>query len=310
LQLKAGATREALDTYVNVARLQPSSADVQYRLAALQYLVVNSTVAKQTAHKALDLNPNHEQALNLLAKLEADGGNRDAALKLVERVKKLMPSSPAAFVLEGDVEMLGKRYANAVKAYERAYSLGKSGILAAQIHQAYWRAGKPEQGEPVVLKWLEEHPNDASTRKYLADTSLQAKRVAVAIPHYEWLAQNRPRDQQVLNNLAWAYDANADARALATAEAALKLDEKNPVATDTYGWMLYRNERFAEAVDVLRRAVTLAPNEREVRYHYVQALVKTGDRRNARLELERVLAGSTPFSRQAEARPLLDQLRN
>ena len=136
------------------------------------------------------------------------------------------------------------------------------------------------------------------------------KRVAVAIPQYEWLAQNRPRDQQVLNNLAWAYDANADARALATAETAFKLDENNPAVADTYGWMLYRNERFAEAVEVLRRAVALAPNEREIRYHYAQALVKTGDRRNARLELERVLAGSTPFARQAEAKPLLDQLKN
>ncbi len=114
----------------------------------------------------------------------------------------------------------------------------------------------------------------------------------------------------MLNNLAWAYDANADTRALATAEMAFKLDASNPVVADTYGWMLYRSERFGEAVDVLQRAVAQAPNEREIRYHYAQALVKTGDRRNARLELERVLAGSTPFSRQAEAKPLLDQLRN
>ena len=58
--------------------------------------------------------------------------------------------------------MLSEKYDAAVRAYEHAYSIEKSGNLAAQIHQAYLRAGKPEQGESVVLKWLQENPNDAT----------------------------------------------------------------------------------------------------------------------------------------------------
>jgi Flp pilus assembly protein TadD len=206
--------------------------------------------------------------------------------------------------------MLSKKYASAAKAYERSYAIRKSGNLAAQIHQAHLRAGKPEQGEAVVLSWLQEKPTDARTRQYLADSSMKSSRLAVAVPQYEWLAQNQPGNQQVLNNLAWAYSEIADARAVAVAEKAFKINEINPAAADTYGWILYRNARVSEAVDMLRRAVELAPNSRDIRYHYAQALAKAGDRKNARVELERVLAGTTPFANQAEAKALLAQLKS
>jgi len=172
------------------------------------------------------------------------------------------------------------------------------------------RAGKPELGEAVVLKWLQENPTDARTRQYLADSSMKASRLTAAVTQYEWLAQNQPGNQQVLNNLAWAYNENADVRAVATAEKAFKLNEINPAAADTYGWILFRNARISEAVNMLRRAVELAPSSRDIRYHYAQALAKAGDRKSARLELERVLAGPKPFARQAEAKALLDQLKS
>lgn len=309
LQLAAGGTRDAFETYQKIARLMPTSAEAQYRLASAQYLTGNSAVAKQMLRKALDLKPDLQEAMVLLAKLEASGGNRDSALELVERVKKLPPDASSGLVLEGDVEMLSKKYANAAQAYERAYAIRKSGNLAAQIHQAYLRAGKPSQGETVVLEWLRVNPADVTTRQYLADASMQVSRLAVAIAQYEWLVQNQPANQQALNNLAWAYNENADARAVATAEKAYKLNENNPAVADTYGWILYRNAQVPKAVETLKHAVALAPNSRDTRYHYAQALAKAGDRKNARLELERVLVGATPFEGQTEAKALLDQLK-
>lgn len=309
LQVAAGGTKDALETYQKIAKLKPASGEAQLQVAKAQYLAGSNVIAKQTLRKALELKPDLQEALILLAKLEAEGSNRDEALKLVERVKKLAPNAPSGFLLEGDVEMLSKKYANAAKAYERAYAIRKSGFIAAQLHQTYLRLGKPEIGEAVVSKWLEENPSDAKTRQYLADASMKASRLSTAVTQYEWLAQNQPRNQQVLNNLAWAYNESADARAVATAQRAFSLDEANPAAADTYGWILYRNAQYPEAVGMLARAVALAPNSRDIRFHYAQALAKTGDRKNARLELERVLAGSTPFARQLEAKALLDQLK-
>jgi len=142
--------------------------------------------------------------------------------------------------------MLGKRYLTAAKAYERAYALRTSGNLAAQIHEAYLRGGKPEVGESVVLRWLENQPTDTATRMYLADASIRTSRLPTAIAQYELLAQKYPNDQHVLNNLAWAYGENGDSRAVATAEKAFRINEANAAVADTYGWMLFDSGKIAE----------------------------------------------------------------
>jgi len=310
LQLEAGGTSDALDTYLKIASVNPKSPEVQFRLAQMQYLNGSSTIAKQTLFKALELKPDMQEAQILLARLEATLGNRDGALKMLEKIKKPAPNSFAAFMVEGDIEMLGKRYLSAAKAYERAHSLRTSGNLAAQIHEAYLRGGKPEVGESVVLKWLENQPTDTATRMYLADASIRTSRLPTAIAQYELLVQKYPNDQHVLNNLAWAFGESGDARALATAEKAFRINEANASVADTYGWMLFNSGKILEAVVVLQRAVEMAPGSRDIRFHYAQALAKSGERKEARAELHRVLAGAGPFERQAQAKSLLEGLNN
>jgi len=310
LQLEAGGTSYALDTYLKIAKVNPKSPDVQFRLAQMQYLNGSSTIAKQTLLKALELKPDMQEAQILLARLEATIGNRDGALKMLEQIRKPAPNSFAAFMVEGDIEMLGKRYLTAAKAYERAYALRTSGNLAAQIHEAYLRGGKPEVGESVVLRWLENQPTDTATRMYLADASIRTSRLPTAIAQYELLAQKYPNDQHVLNNLAWAYGENGDSRAVATAEKAFRINEANAAVADTYGWMLFDSGKIAEGIGILRRAVEMAPESRHIRFHYAQALAKSGERKDARAELQRVLAGAGPFDRQAEANALLEALKN
>jgi tetratricopeptide (TPR) repeat protein len=175
-------------------------------------------------------------------------------------------------MVEGDIEMLGKRYLTAAKAYERAYALRTSGNLAAQIHEAYLRGGKPEVGESVVLRWLENQPTDTATRMYLADASIRTSRLPTAIAQYELLAQKYPNDQHVLNNLAWAYGENGDSRAVATAEKAFRINEANAAVADTYGWMLFDSGKIAEGIGILRRAVEMAPGSRHIRFHYARHL--------------------------------------
>jgi hypothetical protein len=60
---------------------QPDQSDIRgesVSTASVQYLTGSTTIAKQTPYKALDLDPNPNNALMLLAKLEA-GGNRNQA---------------------------------------------------------------------------------------------------------------------------------------------------------------------------------------------------------------------------------------
>lgn len=79
-----------------------------------------------------------------------------------------------------------------------------------------------------------------------------------AIALYERLADQMSNDSGVLNNLAYllAHVPDRSEKALELASRALELDVQNPAVMDTYGYALYANGRFKEALDWLLAAVT------------------------------------------------------
>ena len=99
-----------------------------------------------------------------------------------------------------------------------------------------------------------------------------------------------------------------DPRALATAEKALVAAPDSPAIMDTLGWMLVEQGNTARALPILKQAVALAPTAAEFRYHLAVALNKSGDKANARLELNKLLSDNTPFAQIDEAKALLKVL--
>jgi len=198
----------------------------------------------------------------------------------------------------------------ACKAYETAYGIGKSGLLAAKTYEAYAQAGKPDEAERWLAQGLKDSPDDASVRLYAADAALKNGKYRNAIEHYEWLLQKQPDNVLVLNNLAWAYRQVKDTRALETAERAYKLKPDSAAVADTLGWMLVEQGNITRGLELLQKAVAAAPDAHEIRYHLAQAWLKAGDKSKARNELERLLATDAKFPQQAEANKLLKQLKN
>ena len=70
-------------------------------------------------------------------------GRYPEAMKIAQQVQKQTAKSPLGFVLEGDVLMAEKKFAQAAKAYETAYGMGKSGLLAVKLHaRTRWPASR------------------------------------------------------------------------------------------------------------------------------------------------------------------------
>ena len=111
-----------------------------------------------------------------------------------------------------------------------------------------------------------------------------------------------------LNDLAWAYQQEKDARAQATAEQALKLAPANPVVLDTLGWIVLQQGDVNRGTALLRQAAGLAPDVPDIQYHLGVALLKSGDRGGARRQLEQLLAANKAFPQRAEAQALLSKL--
>lgn len=310
LQMQAGSARQALDTYIRLVSENPDLPMAHLRLGLVQAQVGNAAAARQSLRKAIELEPNGFEAKSHLAQFEAKIGNIPAALALAEDVIRKLPKSSVGYSVKGDVLIHAKRYADAIRAFEQAFTYQRTPVFALKLHQAHAFAGSIERGEKVVDDWLRDNPKDWATRRFVADYSFGVRRFRVAQAHYEVLVDAYPREQQLLNNLALAYDALNDPRAMRMAEQAYQLNPHNPYVADTVGWLLVRAGRTERARDVLKEAVERAPDIPDIRYHYGVALSKLGHRKEARSELERAFSLRGRVSQEAEAKALLEALRN
>ena len=306
-QLAAGETENALTNYQKLTRLAPQSPLAHYKLASVQATAKDLDAAKSSLRLALELKPDYLEAQAALISLELRSGKPTEALKIAQQVQQQNPMKPAGFVFEGDILIGQKQYDKAAKAYERAFALDNSGLIAVKRHQAQSLAGSVKDADTRLLKWLKEHPKDTAARAYMAQAYMTRGHDKQAIEQYQILLQGAPGNLLALNNLAWLYHRAKDPRALAMAEQAYKLGPDAAFITDTLGWILFEQDKNARAVELLQKAVSLAPKNPEIGYHYAAALAKAGDRQKARKQLEAVLASGLSFPQQDEAKALLKQ---
>lgn len=309
IQIAAGAKQQALATYGKLVKLQPDSPLALFYLAGAQVLGGDSAAAAGSLKKALSLKPDFADAQRALVDLEIRSGRHAEAVRIAQQVQKTSPKSAFGYVLEGDARMAEKNYAVAIKSYETAFGLGKSGALLVKLHAASASGGKRTEADARLAKWLKDSPDDLGVRFYAADVALRDKDYKNATAQYEFLLRKQPENLLALNNLAWVYQQMKDPRALETAERAYKLKPDNPDITDTLGWMLSEQGNTGRAVELLQKALAAKPGGQLIRFHLAQTYMKMGDKAKARAELERIESTGTRFPEEAEAMSLLKQLK-
>lgn len=307
-QLESGDRAAALESSAKLAVLQPDSAPIQLRLATLQIAQNDQAGALQSVKKALSLQPGLLDAQVIEASLLLARGGHAEALALARTIQQQHAGQSAGFMLEGDVLIAQNKPLAAVKLYEQAFGIGQSGPLMIKIHQALTLAGQDAQATTRLNAWLAEHPDDLSTRLYLAGTGLSGKQYKLAIEQYEKIVRQDPNNLIALNNLAWSYQQQKDPRAQATAERAYQLGATSPTILDTLGWILVEKGDTARALPLLHKAAALAPEATEIGYHLGVGLARSGDKRGARAQFEQLLASGKDFPKRAEVQAQLARL--
>ena len=84
-------------------------------------------------------------------------------------------------------------------------------------------------------------------------------------------------------------------------EASMKQDPKNGSTVDSWGWALYKQGRFKEAEEALRKAVELLPYNPEIRKHLGEVLLKLDRPQEALEQWERALPFAFPGREALEA---------
>ena len=152
--------------------------------------------------------------------------------------------------------------------------------------------------------WLKDNPSDLVLRGYLGELALGEKRYADAVKIFARMSEMAPQNPILLNNLAWAANEVKDPKALEYAEQALRLAPENPAIIDTVGTIQVDSGEVDAGLANLRRAVSIGPDLLPLQLNLARALVKAGQKDEARTQLEALmprLKEGTPLHQQADA---------
>jgi putative PEP-CTERM system TPR-repeat lipoprotein len=307
-QLKVGDKGGSVASLSRVTVLAPDAPQGYLDLGRALERAERKAEAREAFTKALTLDPDFMDARRAFIAFELRENRLPEALALAAAEARRHPQSPAGPLLEGDIYLALKRYAEATKAYERAYALAKQAPIVIKLHQALSLGGDTGAADARATSWLAEHPTDVAVRVYLAEQYFARKAYKDAAAQYELAQRTAPGNPRVLASLAANYHLSKDNRALATAEQAYKIQPDDPVVQDTLGWILVAQGQLPRAVELLGRAAATIPNAGSVRYHYGVALARSGKPAEARKELEAALAARQDFPEADEARAFLKTL--
>jgi tetratricopeptide (TPR) repeat protein len=172
---------------------------------------------------------------------------------------------------------------------------------------------KPQDAIAVLREGLTANPGGQELRMMLASLLNETGQTDQAIKEYDELLRDNPRMAVAANNLAsLLVDRKGDPASLDRALALTRNFEKttpNPFFLDTLGWVYLKLGQSDEAVRVIRLAAAKAPEHPLINYHLGLAYYKTGDRREAKVYLEKAVRSGKSFAGSDEARTVLAEIQ-
>ena len=286
IQLSLGDSNQAQEAFRRWVQLQPNNPQALLRLAEAQVVGKDYTGAIASERKALALAPNSSAVWGALAKTLLLSGHPEDALAEGRKLQKDKPDQVLGYALEGQVYALQNKWPEAAAAFRTGMAKQPSPVLASVTYVALQRAGKPAEATALADRWIKDHPKDVAMRSLLAEQSQAKKDYKAALVNYKAALEAEPDSVALLNNIAWVLGETGDPTAQDYAMRAYRLAPFNASVVDTFGWTLVNSGDVAKGTPLLKMASNLAPTNNDIRLHYAKALMKSGDKVNARAQLD------------------------
>ncbi|WP_428486053.1 XrtA/PEP-CTERM system TPR-repeat protein PrsT [Rhodopila sp.] len=306
--LALGQKKEARNADAEILTQDGHAVGVRRQLVALLIEAGDFEGARNVVTAGLAVDPRNYQLYRDFVMIDLKASGIDAALATADRLEAQDQDFSAIRALRGDVYMAANRPADAVTAYIEANNTAPSAQLVILAAGAMLRAGRTDDARKLLLDWLGKHPNDLVVTEQISEISIAAGKLDDAANYLQALLKQKPHDAVALNNLAWVYQQMGDdARAQPLARQAYVLSP-GPQTADTLGWILTTSGNAGNGVALLRQAGAETTSDPRILFHYAVALKDTGNRQEARKQLQTVIATKGDFKEKTEARKLLDDL--
>ncbi|MBI5015641.1 MAG: tetratricopeptide repeat protein [Deltaproteobacteria bacterium] len=272
-----GHLPEALEQYSQARRLVPASAEEALRHVGLLDRLGKREEADRVSRGYLDAGGDSLQALTTLAGRALERRDRDLARALVARAVAADPGAVGARELEARLLL---------------------------------DDGDRTRAEAALRSVLAAEPDRVSALLLLATLLEGLGRTDEAAQTYEHVLRASPENAVAANNLAFLYLSDDAKRpdALRLALLAVEKAPRNPFTLDTLGWVRYRSQDYAAALESLEAAHRLQPSHAEIAFHLGLTYEKLSRPSEARDVLEQALGAASGASWAPEAKAALDRL--
>jgi tetratricopeptide (TPR) repeat protein len=269
-------TKDAISAFDQVEAINPERGirlKIQTYIAGKEY-----NRASEEARRYIEITPKSARGYMILAEIYEAQGSSDRAIEELKKAARAESTSGAPLIQLGYTYARKKDNAQALSVFEEAARKDPKSSAPA-----LFGIGTIYEGEGKKLE---------------------------AVKKYKDALQKSPNYVPALNNLATLYAdgiGGKPAEALPLAESAVRSDPNSPNILDTYGYVLLKNGRTAEARKVLERVSSVAPDNPSVNYHLALAYRQTGDRAQAISRVNKALEVGR-FPEEAQAKQLLAEL--
>ena len=335
---ETGETDQAIALVEKRVTQKPSPADYN-TLGIFYYDRKDVEKAIQAFEKALHIAPYHKAARrNLHQLLRAKGFKAlaakdfDTATAIFERVLQMEPLDAPTYQLMGNGYAQAGEFETAITYYQKAIDINPVDALTRQnLAQCYNNYGVTLRNRGEWEAAIEAYQNalqlmptlhvartnlsDAFTRK--ANAHNEAGELAEAVQAYLELQKLHPDEMHIRNLLGELYLKKGDYADALSAFQHVYNNTPNAnhalhnliAAYHHYARSLSETGDYITAIELLEKALQLAPADLNLRMSLANAYQGAGDYERASLELSRVLA-QAPESRQAKEEQINLRIRH
>lgn len=218
-QIDIDMVKKAVEQYQKITEADPKDTDSWIMLGRLQKALMNSTEAMTAYKKALEIDPDNEDAMTGLATVYADLGDNKAAADMLRKVADKDPNPRSLTALANVYEQL------------KDYSLA-----AEMLHRA-----------------LDQQPGNSEIKQALAEDLLQSNQLDDALKLYQEQATEDPKDVRAQLRISMIYRQKHDfAKARAAADKAKELNPNDLEVQFNDVTLLEAEGNLADAIKTLK----------------------------------------------------------
>ncbi len=300
--------KQAERDFKAVIKLLPESAEAYTQLGRTRLAMGDAKAGRQALDKALTIDPNRVDALELLLKADVNSGHAENAVKRARQAAKDQPDNPEVQFLLGRLLVERGDVQSGIAAFEAALKADKTYLPAyGALGQMYASEERYDEAISRLNQSVEQDPNNAGSLMLLGVIHEQSGNIPQAIEHYKKVLDILPEFAPAANNLAWLYshgNGNLDV-AMTLAQTAWEHAPDDAGVADTLGWIYHQKGVYLKARGLLGEALKSMPDHPVVLYHMGANSLKLEQKELARDYLKKALASPIPFPERADAEAAL-----